>query len=481
LAFEVRSTELRLEHFLEMSKPDAERAVNIYKTFCKQTDKVVNYLSIARHYEHATRIEIPKMKHAPTNLISSMEEYLKDPDFDVNRRQYLAEQQSKKKGGAVNGSSRPFTDFKSGAQKSEPPSSFPEPKSANPPPKVDKGPAPDLIDFFGSIEQNQTPMAQAQYQQPQYQGQPQGTQATGFQGQNPFLPQGAAMPTQATGFPAELQGTQASAFPAQQPFTVSNGTGANPFLQMQQQQQQQQAQPQPQPQQTQQIQPNFTGAGFGGYTPQAQQPAGFQPSLSSIPQTGMASFSPLTQQPQFTTSPIVQSPTAGSNPFRQSMLPPSATGTTVSSLSSQPTASTMSSLPSNPNRQSMNPFAKPSGTPPQGAPFNTPSSFSGQPSPFTSAPPGSFGQPQPLMPAATGMNPFARNASPASSSPFSSAPVSTNPTGSTNPFRQSQFVNQTTGQGWQSGPQGTIGGFSNEQIPTMPIFPRPGAQQQQQQ
>jgi hypothetical protein len=55
-------------------------------------------------------------------------------------------------------------------------------------------------------------------------------------------------------------------------------------------------------------------------------------------------------------------------------------------------------------------------------------------------------------------------------------------TGSTNPFRQSMFVNQQTGQGWQNAPQATMGGL--EQLPTTQVFPRPGqapAQSQQQQ
>src|ERR1700712_5307304 len=89
-----------------MSKPDAERALKIYKTFVKQTDQVVRYLSIARHYEHATRLEIPKIKHAPTSLSESLGEYVKDPDFEINRRQYLAQQESKKNGKPVNGTSK---------------------------------------------------------------------------------------------------------------------------------------------------------------------------------------------------------------------------------------------------------------------------------------------------------------------------------------------------------------------------------------
>jgi phosphatidylinositol-binding clathrin assembly protein len=79
-----------------MSKTDAERALNIYRVFVKQTDQVVQYLGMARHYEHATRLEIPKIKHAPTSLAASLEEYLNDKDFEINRRQYLAQQEAKK-------------------------------------------------------------------------------------------------------------------------------------------------------------------------------------------------------------------------------------------------------------------------------------------------------------------------------------------------------------------------------------------------
>ena len=87
-----------LSHYFEMSRPDAERAIKIYKAFCKQTDQVVQFLGVARQYEHATRLEIPKIKHAPTSLAASLQEYLDDKDFDVNRRQYMAEQEAKRSG-----------------------------------------------------------------------------------------------------------------------------------------------------------------------------------------------------------------------------------------------------------------------------------------------------------------------------------------------------------------------------------------------
>jgi hypothetical protein len=58
-----------------MSRTDAERAMEIYKNFTKQTDFVVSYLSTARQYEHQTRVEVPKLKHAPVNLGKQLEDY----------------------------------------------------------------------------------------------------------------------------------------------------------------------------------------------------------------------------------------------------------------------------------------------------------------------------------------------------------------------------------------------------------------------
>lgn len=81
-----------------MSKPDADRAMEIYRTFTKHTDYVVQYLSTAKQWQHHTRVEVPKLKHAPVNLGRQLEEYLNDPDFEIHRRQYLAEQEAKKGG-----------------------------------------------------------------------------------------------------------------------------------------------------------------------------------------------------------------------------------------------------------------------------------------------------------------------------------------------------------------------------------------------
>lgn len=84
-----------LEHYFEMSKVDAERALKIYKKFVDQTKYVIDYLRVAKHLEHSTKLHVPTIKHAPTALTSSLEEYLDDPNFEINRRQYLNEKNDK--------------------------------------------------------------------------------------------------------------------------------------------------------------------------------------------------------------------------------------------------------------------------------------------------------------------------------------------------------------------------------------------------
>ncbi|KAJ5669071.1 hypothetical protein N7462_010141 [Penicillium macrosclerotiorum] len=412
-----------LEHYFEMSRPDSERALAIYKMFTKQTEDVVQFLGVARHFQSATRLEIPNLKHASTGLAELLEADLNDPDFDLRRREYLAGKGIKKEGRAPTTVATP--------------SASNEPQSTSKPPKLpepQKAPAPDLIDFFESIDQNQQPMTQQpgmQYQQtafqqqpqqvfyPQQTGYPQQPQVTGYGQQNPY---GQGFPQQNTG---------------------------NPFGQQQVQQQVQQPAPP--------LQATPTGAGFGGYTPQPQQ-YGYPGQLAPIPQNGVATFPQ--QQPAQQLQPL-QPQTTGTNPFRQSML-----------LAQQQTGGPPP--PAAPlQRQNTNPFAKrlsmAGGHFSQGAP---------EPVPQVPQIPQAQAQPPALQPQRTGTNPFARSSSvpPPQNAGLqapAAAPLRPNPTGSTNPFRQSQFINQQTGQGWQSsGQHGTMGGL--EQLETMPVFPRPG-------
>ncbi|KAF2271027.1 ANTH-domain-containing protein [Lojkania enalia] len=422
-----------LEHYFELSHPDATRALGIYRTFVKQTELVVQYLSVARLHEHSTRLEIPKIKHAPTSLAASLEEYLNDKDFEINRRQYIAEKEAKKSGGkSTNGANKLLSDSKVAPTKTatSQPSTAPSKPAVNAP----------LIDFFEAINDNQQTMAQPQIQQ--------YPQQTGFQQPNMQLP----------------QQTGAISLPQQQPqnFSPQATPGTNPFIHMQQVQVQQP-----------QLQSQFTGAAFGGYTPQPFNPQ--NNTLASIPQNGIPAFSPQPQQEIPSISEPLQQQQTSTNPFRQSMLPPNA-GSAEPKLISNPTG-----VSSPLSRSATNPFAKHN----TGFQQQTQSPTGMSSSPFSSVPsiqtpqsgsPFASQQQQPLQLTPTGTNPFARNPSPQQNTLSPQGGLTVHATGSTNPFRQSAFVNQQTGQGWQNTGQGSFGGLSIDQIPTTSVFPRPGQQ-----
>lgn len=394
--------------------------MEIYRTFTRQTDLVVQYLSSARLHEHHTRVEVPKLKHAPVNLGRQLEEYLNDPDFEIHRRQYLAEQDAKRKGGS---SRNGKPDFSKSLPKTNTNSNNPFPSVPDAKTGANKG-NDDLIDFFGSIEQNQTPM-------------PINTQQTA----TPFQAQQTAMPFPQNGFAPQPTGFV--------PNTMFQQNATDGF-----------AQPQPQqPQQPQPLQPNFTGAGFGGFTPQPS----FQPgALGSIPQNSEVAFQPqpqnfqsIPQQSMQTGQFPLQPMQTGTNPFRQSMIMMQPTGIQQTSPSpfSSPSAAAQQV-----NRQSTNPFAR--------AQQQNTSSY------HTSTP---------LQAQPTGTNPFARNnfqqqqlQSPGQQQAQITGALAPQATGATNPFRHGAFVNHATGMGWQHN-QSVIGG-GLDQLQTVPVFPRPAQQ-----
>lgn len=264
-----------------MSRPDSERALRIYKTFTAQTEEVVKFLGVARHFEAATRLEIPNLKHASTDLARLLEDDLNDPDFELRRREYLAEKEAKKKGGRAPSSSNSTANKLALATKPMP--SLPKTET-----KTESKAPPDLIDFFDSIEPQQ-PAAQQQQSAMQFQ------QASIQQQPVFYAPQvGFQQQPQQTGFGQPT--------PMGTPFAPQ---GNNPFGQ---------------PQAVQPLQQTPTGAGFGGYSPQPQT-YGFQSSLAPIPQNDVAVFPQQQQQQQ--QQPIQPQST---NPFRQSTLVQSPAG-----------------------------------------------------------------------------------------------------------------------------------------------------------
>jgi hypothetical protein len=420
-----------VDHVFEMSKSDVERAVEVYNRFTQLTNSVVSFLVVARSYERQTRVEVPSLMHAPTNLGKSLEGYLADPDFEINRRQYLAAQQSKKSS-KFSSKPKPFGVKK--AQASESNSPIPASTTSKQPKEPAAGASnpPNLIDFFDSIEQNQQPLATQPGQQ------------------NPAMvfaaPQLQQHPQQ--------QYPVTTGFLSSQNFQQGQSTGVS--------------QPQVQQQQIQQrnpqhLQPEFTGAGFGGYTP---QPA-FQPtSLSSIPQVQAASFN---NPPAQSMQPMQTGQPQTTNPFRISMMPANPLTPQFTSVLNSASAA-----------QSTNPFSN-AGSQQQAFQFSESSGqtfqHQQQQQPQQMFQPQQFQQP--VQPQATGTNPFARmtpqqTALPALQQPGQLAPHAP---GGTNPFRQSVLTNTATGNAWQNGQQPA--GSALNQMSTIPVFPRPGQPQPQ--
>ncbi|KAK6512481.1 hypothetical protein TWF481_001367 [Arthrobotrys musiformis] len=453
-----------LEHYFEMSRYDAERALEIYKVFTRQTEDTVEFLQNARRLETATRLQIPNVKHAPTSLTKALEEYLLDPDFDVNRRQYLAAQEAKKTGKKI-----PTADI-STTSKSIPSaastSTAPAPQPVAAAPQLAAAASPqkqgDLIDFFASIENEQTPMfggTPTANAQPTFAQQPAPIGAP--QIQVPIIPTPQFTIQQPAGFVVPGQVPQVQ---VPQQFLVQNPAQ---FVMQQP------------------LQTDFTGAGFGGYTPAPQ------PGIATIPQPVIQTapiiapnLTASVQTPQ-SAQGLLPSATGSTNPFRQSMMP---TGSSVAS----PIASTGTGGSTGAPRGT-NPFARASTIPvaaPQAGPtFSTTTPEYAQITPQQS-------QPQiqaPLRSASTGStNPFSRpkpentlpsvsEASLGANGGFAQVPVPSfqpsgglnvaQPTG-TNPFRQSKLPADLA-------PQIPMGGL--EHLDTIPVFPRSDQQQPNQQ
>jgi len=59
------------EHYFEMSFIDAEQALAIYKYFCEQTERVVEYLAISRKLSNLINVPIPNLKHVSRDILFS--------------------------------------------------------------------------------------------------------------------------------------------------------------------------------------------------------------------------------------------------------------------------------------------------------------------------------------------------------------------------------------------------------------------------
>jgi phosphatidylinositol-binding clathrin assembly protein len=52
-----------------MSAVDAEQSLTIYKSFCTQTEGVVEYLSIARKLSNLLNVPVPNLRHVRINIV----------------------------------------------------------------------------------------------------------------------------------------------------------------------------------------------------------------------------------------------------------------------------------------------------------------------------------------------------------------------------------------------------------------------------
>ncbi|KZP21067.1 ANTH-domain-containing protein, partial [Athelia psychrophila] len=392
-----------LEHYFEMSHSDAEQALAIYRLFCKQAEKVVEFLTVAKKLQNIVNVPVPNLKHAPVSLAGALEEYLNDPNFEQNRIEYKANKAAADKNtsraaeskngasGSANGSVSSKGRAKVAFAESQKPERSPS-TSSQPAQAAKPANSQAMQDFFSAIEEEQPTMFNPQTGSPSAQFQ-QVAPPNPF---GPFGPQPTGMQPQPTGFMMP----QMTAFqPMNQP---------NPFgLQVQQQQEHRP---------------------FSSFLPSQMQsaPTGFQqaqPTLFQQPlQAQTTSFQqPLQPQPTSFLQPL-QAQATGSNPFRQSMMMPQTTGFPASPFGQpqqQQQQNTSSPFQMNANQPS--PFA-PSALP-QNSVFNSSSAFSSMARNPSDVP---------ARPASTPLTTFG----PASTaiSPPEAQPVKTHQTGSRNPF-----------------------------------------------
>ncbi|KAH7101541.1 ANTH-domain-containing protein [Auriculariales sp. MPI-PUGE-AT-0066] len=268
-----------LEHYFEMSHVDATAALQIYRHFCKQAERVLDYVAVARKMQNILNIPVPQLRHAPVSLAGALEEYLNDPNFEQNRIEYKTNKSAADRN-LLAGNSGIIP--KSLQKAPTPPPPVPSLPSAGSPTNGPPSGGPrDMTDFLSSIE------AENQHHHQQQQ------QANGFlaaqaqAGFNPFR-QSMLMP-QGTGFPGMIP--QGTGFP-----------GASPFIA---------AQP--------------TAMQFQSPSPFAMQPTGapfIQPQSTAMPSFLNQPPPQLPQQQPL----LVPQQTGGANPFRQSMLLPQMTG-----------------------------------------------------------------------------------------------------------------------------------------------------------
>ncbi|KAI0917999.1 hypothetical protein AcV5_002788 [Taiwanofungus camphoratus] len=360
-----------LEHYFEMFRSDAVEALKIYRHFCEETERVVEYLGVAKKLQNILNVPIPNLRHAPVSLAGALEEYLNDPNFEQNRIEYKTNKEAAERNEKLGVKVGPVQQQPDKAPSSKP-SSTAGVSSSQPAPA--KAPAnQELIDFFSAIEEEQQTMFNPQTNSPS---------TTYFQqhaAHNPFTqPQMTGAPFGAQPFVQTQLQAQLTGFvvPQHTAFQMpQQATHTNPFnLQAPQQQPAQQFQPILQSQHTGLLQPQATGANpfrqsmmfqqtgvpsFGMDTVASQQPVSTNPfpvqnigqpatgQQQSVPAPGHPSFNLFTSAagpstsafPPQVAAPSAQPPSSASNnigPARPASTPLTALSTPSTSATGPP-------------------------------------------------------------------------------------------------------------------------------------------------
>ncbi|KAI8898966.1 ANTH domain-containing protein [Globomyces pollinis-pini] len=75
-----------LGNYFTMTKPNATKSLDIYKTFVKQTKKMESIFENGKKHKSVLMMDIPKFKSPPVSLAVTLEDFLRSSDFDANRQ-----------------------------------------------------------------------------------------------------------------------------------------------------------------------------------------------------------------------------------------------------------------------------------------------------------------------------------------------------------------------------------------------------------
>ncbi|KAF9363400.1 hypothetical protein BGX34_004219 [Mortierella sp. NVP85] len=140
-----------LQHFFDMTKEQARQGLKIYKTFAEQTSKTVEYFSVARRMENVIHINIPQLKHAPLSLVRTLEEYVNNPDFADDAKQSSSSKDTSSSQSTKSSSAKSSSGAGNGKTTQNDDPWVPKATSSN---------KKDLIDFFASIDNEETTIQQ---------------------------------------------------------------------------------------------------------------------------------------------------------------------------------------------------------------------------------------------------------------------------------------------------------------------------------